>query len=145
MKRKKSYFFQNFQFFDIFLTLYTHFALSIFLLKSYFQELILSQHELQYKIQFLRKHQLEIIYQNSTIDFFSHAKSPFFGRPCLSKKLATVKCSQQQEEFSALRANTNFLAPLLEQEASHCEVLLAARRNFCAQSFAQAYRRNFCA
>ena len=106
---------------------------TFFLLKHDFQELILSENKLQYKYQILRKSQLEITLQNSTItqrslckthfakleNVFDTQNHQFFPAPApaeslplcnaLSSKkklLRLVLCSYQQEETSALRAIT---------------------------------------
>ena len=77
--------------FSFFLNFLTFFLLCILTLrpafystKSYVQKLILSKSKLPYKIQFLRKPQLEITVQNSTIDFFWHSK--------ISISIAGVNC-----------------------------------------------------
>ena len=79
---------------------------AFFLLKSYFQELILSKDKLPYNIQFLTKSQLEIAIKNSTIDFFWHAKLPKCYRPYLQQKPHHCVMLKLMKETSALRATS---------------------------------------
>ena len=86
-KHKKS---QFFNFFIIFLTPMKNLPSTSLPSKIEFQKLILSQNKLPYKIQFLRKSQLETIRLFSTIDFFRYAKSSKCSRPARNKIVAAV-------------------------------------------------------